>query len=69
MGNEINTPGLERLRSMGHTQTRIAHALGFSVAHISRIAQGRFPEPECIMAVAELLEKLPPKDWPDRWLA
>ena len=52
---------------MGHSQTRIARAMGFSVEHVSRISTGKYDEPECFSVVAELLERLPPKDWPDRW--
>ena len=35
--------------------------------HLSRIATGQREEPEYLTAFAELLEALPPKDWPERW--
>lgn len=35
--------------------------------HVSRIACGKSPVPEYMEAIAELLEALPFKDWPERW--
>lgn len=34
---------------------------------VSRISTGKNKVPGYMVAVAELLEALPPKDWPDRW--
>jgi len=59
--------GLKRLRSLLGSQAHIAQALGMTAAHVSRIANGARAEPEYLTAIAELLEALPPKDWPKRW--
>lgn len=56
-----------RLRSLAGTQAKIARALGLTEKQVSRIATGQSPVPEYMEAVVELLEALPPKDWPDRW--
>lgn len=59
--------GLERLKSLVGAQARIAEALGLTVEQVSRIATGKSPVPEYMTSLAELLEALPPKDWPGRW--
>ena len=59
--------GLKRLRNLLGSQARIARALGMTVEHVSRIANGQREEPEYLTAFAELLESMPPKDWPERW--
>jgi transcriptional regulator with XRE-family HTH domain len=59
--------GLKRLRNLLGSQAHIAKALGMTVEHVSRIATGAREEPEYLTAIAELLEALPPKDWPKRW--
>ena len=59
--------GLKRLRNLLGSQARIARALGMTTEHLSRIATGQREEPEYLTAFAELLEALPPKDWPERW--
>ena len=58
---------LDRLRTLLGSQTRIADALGISREQVSRIATGKSPVPEYMAAIVELLEALPPKDWPKRW--
>ena len=58
---------MDRLRSLAGAQSKIAEALGLSQEQVSRIATGKSPVPEYMAAVAELLEALPPKDWPARW--
>lgn len=58
---------LTRLRSLAGSQSRVAHALGLTEKQVSRISTGKSPVPEYMEAVAELLEALPPKDWPERW--
>ena len=59
--------GLKRLRNLFGSQARIAKAIGMTSEHISRIANGQRKEPEYLTVIAELLEALPPKDWPKRW--
>lgn len=62
MGDAMNT-----LKRLVGSQVRIAEALGLSAEHVSRMATGKLPVPPYVQAVAELLEALPPKDWPERW--
>lgn len=62
MGDAMHT-----LRRLVGSQVRIAEALGLSAEHVSRMATGKLPVPPYVEAVAELLEALPPKDWPERW--
>lgn len=59
--------GIERLKDLLHSQARIARALGITTEQVSRIATGKSPVPEYMDAIAELLEALPRKDWPERW--
>jgi transcriptional regulator with XRE-family HTH domain len=59
--------GFERLHAMVRPQQRIADALGLSKEQVSRIARGKSPSPEYMEAIAELLERTPPQDWPKRW--
>lgn len=49
------------------TGAKLADALGMTREHVSRIFTGKTDEPEYLLAIAELLEALPPKDWPERW--
>ncbi|MFN3624427.1 MAG: helix-turn-helix domain-containing protein [Hyphomicrobium sp.] len=49
------------------TGAKVADALGLSREHVSRIFTGKTDQPEYLAAIAELLEALPPKDWPERW--
>lgn len=58
---------LNQLRRLAGSQARVAEALGLTARQVSRIATGECPEPRYMKAVAELLEALPPKDWPERW--
>lgn len=62
-----NTPELAKLRNLVGSQARIARALGMTQEQVSRISTGKSPVPTYIGAVTELLEALPPKDWPERW--
>jgi hypothetical protein len=58
---------IDRLRDVVGTQARVAKALGMSVEHVSRMATGKYEVPDYVIAVTELLEALPRKDWPERW--
>ena len=58
---------LDRLKRLLGTQAHIASALGLTVEQVSRISTGKSPVPVYMTAIAELLESLPHKDWPDRW--
>jgi transcriptional regulator with XRE-family HTH domain len=58
---------VKRLARLAGTQSKVADATGMAREHLSRIATGRYPEPEYLVALAELLEALPVKDWPERW--
>ena len=59
--------GFDRLRAIIRPQKRIADALGLTERQVSRIATGKSPSPEYMDAIAELLEKTNPEDWPQRW--
>ena len=61
------TSGFDRLRAIIRPQKRIADALGLTERQVSRIATGKSPAPEYMTAVAELLEKTSPDEWPARW--
>lgn len=58
---------LDKLKAFAGKQRHVADALGLSQDQVSRIATGKSPVPVYMDAVAELLEALPPKDWPERW--
>jgi len=58
---------LKRLREAVGSQSQISKALSVSTEHVSRMATGKLPVPAYITALAELLEALPRKEWPDRW--
>lgn len=62
MGNTVS-----RLRALAGSQANAARALGLTERQLSRISTGESPVPEYIEAIVELLEALPPKDWPKRW--
>lgn len=62
MGDAMNS-----LKRLVGSQARIAEALGLTQEHVSRMATGKLPVPPYVEAIAELLEALPPKDWPNRW--
>lgn len=60
----------DRFRDLlgGHgTNTRIANALGYDRSHVGKVMSGEYPMPEHWLAVLELLEALPPDQWPKRW--
>lgn len=59
--------GLQRLKALRLSQADIARALKLTNEQVSRIANGKSPVPTYMAAIAELLEALPPKDWPERW--
>lgn len=59
--------GLDRLKRLLGSQAAVAQALELTDRQVSRIATGQSPVPPYMVAVAELLEALPPKDWPERW--
>lgn len=58
---------LDRLRKLVGSQAGVARALELTPKQVSRISTGKSPVPPYMEAVAELLEALPPKDWPERW--
>ena len=58
---------LETLLGSSGTATRFADATGYKRPHVSTILNGHGPVPETWVAIVELLESLPPKDWPERW--
>jgi plasmid maintenance system antidote protein VapI len=58
---------LDRLKRVAGSYKALADALDLSPEHVSRMVNGRTTVPEYIVALAELLDVLPPKDWPARW--
>jgi lambda repressor-like predicted transcriptional regulator len=63
MGNDLKS----RIKRVAGSQLRWAEATGMSAENVSRILAGKYPVPEWWIALLELLEALPPKDWPKRW--
>ena len=63
MGNDVKS----RIKRVVGSQKRWADATGMSPENISRILSGKYPTPEWWLAMLELLESLPNKDWPKRW--
>ncbi len=53
---------------VGGSQRRLCRILDMNEPHLSRVVNGRRPEPALFPVIAELLEALPRKDWPKRWL-
>ena len=58
---------MTRLRRLVGSQARLARALSLTEKQVSRISTGKSKVPEYMEAIAELLEAMPPKDWPERW--
>ena len=58
---------IDRIKALGFSQKEIGDRLGLTFEHVSRIATGKAAGPIYMDAVVELLEALPPKDWPSRW--
>ena len=63
MGHDLKS----RIRNTVGSQKAWADATGMSFEQVSRILAGAHPVPEWWLALLELLERLPIKDWPDRW--
>lgn len=49
------------------SQRRLASVLGVSEEHVSRWVHGRYPVPQWVVVLAEAMDQLPRKDWPERW--
>ena len=62
MGNELT-----RLKQYAGSQARLASILGVSKEHVSRMMHGTRDVPEYIVVIAEIMDKLPPEQWPARW--
>lgn len=62
MGNDI-----DKLKKLVGTQARLASILGMNKDHVSKMSLGKREVPEYVTVIAELIEKLPPEDWPKRW--
>lgn len=56
-----------RLVQLAGPATRIAKNFDWSDEHTSRVRRGKVDEPPYVGLVVELLEALPPKDWPEKW--
>jgi hypothetical protein len=61
------SPGIDRLIDIVGSGQSVARALGMSPTQVSRVRLGQSGEREYFAALAELLELVPIKDWPERW--
>ena len=50
------------------SQRRLGAIVGVSEEHISRWRAGKYPVPPWVIVMAELIDSLPRKDWPERWI-
>lgn len=66
-GEMTREEALSTLVQCAGSQRHLAAVLGVSQEHISRWMRGHYPVPQWVIAMAEVMEKVPPKDWPDRW--
>lgn len=62
-----NEDALRVLVQCAGNQRRLADIVGMSEAHVSRLMAGRYDVPEWMVALAEAMDKLPRRDWPERW--
>ena len=60
---------LERLLAGHGTTVRLSQALGITRQQLHKIWAGQSGLPEWLIVVAELLERLPRAEWPERWLS
>lgn len=72
-------PNLDNVASMTHeealatliraagNQRKLAAVVGVSEEHISRWGKGKYPIPDWVLAMAELIDGLHHRDWPERW--
>jgi hypothetical protein len=63
----MKSPGIERLIEIVGSGQSVAAALKIAPGHVSRVKQGKSGDREYFLALAELLELVPIKDWPERW--
>jgi hypothetical protein len=61
------TSGIDRLIDLVGSGQSVAKALGMTPTQVSRVRLGQSGEREYFGALAELLELVPIKDWPERW--
>ena len=61
------TTDLDKLVHLAGSQRRLAAVLGMTEENVSRWRSGRRNVPAYVSVVVELLEAVPPKDWPERW--
>lgn len=62
-----NDNPVRRLAEIAGSQKRLAAILGVPEERISRWVHGVHRTPGTIAVIAELIDRLPPKDWPERW--
>lgn len=49
------------------SQRKLAAAVGVTEEHISRWGKGKYPIPDWVLAMAELIDQTHQRDWPERW--
>jgi hypothetical protein len=63
MSNDLR----RRVLNIAGSQAHWAEVTGMSKEHVSRVMGGHYPPPAWWEPMVELLERLPRKDWPERW--
>ena len=58
---------LRVLTQCAGSQRRFAEIVDVSEEQVSRWRAGKYPVPGWVVAMAELMSKLPRQDWPNRW--
>ena len=56
------------IRAAG-SQRKLAEAVGVSEEHVSRWRKGKYPIPDWVPAMAELIDQTHQREWPQRWRA
>lgn len=67
IGRMDNRTALDDLARCAGNQRRLSEIIGVSPEQISRWRHGVYPIPEWVSVMAELMDRLPRKDWPERW--
>lgn len=62
-----NAALLARYRVLFGSQGKIAGKLGVSDKWISNLATGKADAPLWMELLIDMAERLPPKDWPEKW--
>lgn len=58
---------IKELIAVAGSQKKLAEILGVPEERVSRWVNGHHRTPGTIAVIAELIDQLPRKDWPERW--